>query len=53
MANAGGCSENVYGDSSSDVVDVGFVPEVVASPDRAMLIPESMRSMFTAKSGNC
>jgi hypothetical protein len=53
VANADGCSDNVYGDSSSNVVDVGFVREVVVGPDGAMLIPGSMSSKFIANSGNC
>lgn len=47
VANADGCSDNVDGDSSSNVVDVDFIPEAVACSDEVVLIPELMRSMFT------
>ena len=56
MANtdADGCCDDVDGDSSSNMVDVGFVPGVVvAGPDGVVLIQESMWLMFTANSGNC
>ena len=45
-ANAIGCCDDVDGDSSSSVVDVGFFPDAVAHPDEVVLTPVSMRSMF-------
>ena len=51
-ADADGCCDDVDGDSSSNVVDVGFVPEMVAGPGEVMLIPEAMRSVLTGRSGS-